>query len=310
VSVEDELARFVPEKDAFITIGVFDGVHLGHKQLISELTRQAIQKKALSGVVTFRQHPEDIINSGKKMPFLTDMPTRIKLLKDAGVDFVVPLTFSKDLAALDAPSFMDMLQKYLKMKGLIIGPDFAMGKDREGDIKLIEILGKEKGFSVTVVAPLKIDGETVSSTAIRQALAAGDMNKYRNMTERSFSLSGKVVTGAGRGGGLGFPTANLDVSKGQAIPPDGVYCSLAHINGHAYHAMTNVGTNPTFGENELTIESFLIDYDGDLYGHKLSVDFIARLRDEKKFKNINELKRQVAEDVKRGKEILSACGMS
>ena len=163
------------------------------------------------------------------------------------------------------------------------------------------------GFSVTVVPPLKIKGEVVSSTAIRQALADADMEKYQRMTGRSFSLSGKVVAGAGRGGGLGFPTANLDVSKGQALPPDGVYCGLADINGKVYQAMTNVGTNPTFGENDLTIESFLLDYDGDLYGHKLSVDFVSHLRDEKKFKNINELKKQVAEDVKRGKEILSAC---
>jgi riboflavin kinase / FMN adenylyltransferase len=308
VSVEDELAKFVPEKDSVLTIGVFDGVHLGHKQLVSELIKQAIPKKILAGVVTFRQHPEDVVSAGKKLPFLTDMPTRIKLLKDAGVDFVVPLTFSQDLAALDANSFMDLLQKYLKMRGLVIGPDFALGKDRKGNIELLKKLGKEMNFSVTVVPPLTINGEVVSSTAIRQSLAEGNMQKYSKMTGRAFSLHGKVVAGAGRGGGLGFPTANLDVSKGQAIPLEGVYCGMAHINGSVYQTMTNVGCNPTFGENELTVESFLINYDGDLYGHKLSVDFISRLRDEKKFKNINELKKQVADDVKRGKEILSACG--
>jgi riboflavin kinase / FMN adenylyltransferase len=310
VPVEDELAKFVPEKDSVITIGVFDGVHLGHKQLISELTRQAIEKKTLAGVVTFRQHPEGVITAGKKLPFLTDMATRVSLLKDAGVDYVVPLTFSKDLALLEARSFVELLQKYLKMRGLIIGPDFALGKDRAGDLGLLKNLGKEMGFSVTMVPPLQINGEVVSSTAIRQALADGDMGKYKIMTGRSFQLHGKVVTGQGRGGGLGFPTANLDVSKGQAIPPDGVYCGLAHINGQTYDTMTNVGTNPTFGENERTVESFLLDYDGDLYGHKLSVDFISRLRDEKKFSNINELKKQVAEDIKHGKEILSACGQS
>ena len=308
MSVEDELAKFTPEKDTVITIGVFDGVHLGHKQLTSELTKQAIQKKMLSGVVTFRQHPEDII-SGKRLPFLTDMPSRIKLLKDAGADFVVPLTFSKELAALDAKTFMALLHKYLRMKSLIIGPDFALGKDRQGNIDTLKKLGETMGFTVTVVPPLKIKGEIVSSTAIRHALSEGNMEKYKTMTGRNFSLAGKVVSGAGRGGGLGFPTANLDVSKGQALPPDGVYCGLAHINGSFYQAMTNRGTNPTFGENELTIESFLLDYDGDLYGHKISVDFVSRLRDEIKFKNIRELKKQVADDVKHGKEILSAvCG--
>ena len=124
------------------------------------------------------------------------------------------------------------------------------------------------------------------------------------MTGRYFSLHGKVVTGSHRGGGLGFPTANLDISKGHAIPPDGVYCGLAYINGKTYQTMTNIGENPTFGDNERTVESFLIDYKGDLYGHALSVDFVSKLRDEKKFKNIDELKKQVASDVKRGKEIL------
>ena len=304
MSVEDELAKFTPEKDAALTIGVFDGVHLGHKQLISELTRQARQKKLLSGVVTFRQHPEGIINAGKKLPLLTDMPTRIKLLKDEDVDFVVPLTFSSELAEIDARSFITMLQKYLKMRAMVIGPDFALGKNRQGNIEMLTKLGKETGFSVTVVPPLVLNGEVVSSTAIRQALANGDMEKYHQMTGHYFSLRGKVVTGAGRGGGLGFPTANLDVSKGHAIPGDGVYCGLAYINGKAYQTMTNVGENPTFGDNERTIESFLIDYKGDLYGHALSVDFISKLRDEKKFNNIDELKKQVASDVKLGKEIL------
>ncbi len=304
MSVEDELARFTPEKDSVITIGVFDGVHLGHKQLISELTKQARQKKLQSGVVTFRQHPEGVINAGKKLPLLTDMPTRIKLLKDEEVDFVVPLTFSSELAELNAKSFMTLLQKHLKMRALVIGPDFALGKNRQGNIEILTELGKEMEFSVTVVPPLVINGEVVSSTAIREALASGNMEKYHKLTGRYFSLRGKVVAGAGRGGGLGFPTANLDVSKGNAIPADGVYCGLAYINGKTYQTMTNIGENPTFGDNERTIESFLIDYKGDLYGHALSVDFICRLREEKKFKNIDELKKQVATDVKRGKEIL------
>jgi riboflavin kinase / FMN adenylyltransferase len=306
VVVEDELARFTPEKDSVLTIGVFDGVHLGHKQLIIELTKQANRDKLVSGVVTFRQHPEDVLSAGKKLPFLTDIATRISLLKDAGADFVVPLTFTSELAGMDAKTFMALLQKHLKMRGLIIGPDFALGKERKGNIESLTELGKKTGFRVTVVPPLKINGEVVSSTAIRQALAGGNMEKYHTLTGRPFSLQGKVVSGAGRGGGLGFPTANLDIKKGQAIPPDGVYCGLAHINGSTFQTMTNIGRNPTFGENERTVESFIINYSGDLYGYKLNVDFVSRLRDEKKFSNINELKRQVADDVKQGKAILNA----
>jgi riboflavin kinase / FMN adenylyltransferase len=305
VAVEDELARFTPEKDTALTIGVFDGVHLGHKQLISELTKQANHDKLLSGVVTFRQHPEDVLSAGKKLPFLTDIATRTSLLKDAGADFVVPLTFSSELAGMDAKTFMSLLQKHLKMRSLIIGPDFALGKERKGNIESLTELGKKTGFRVTVVPPLKINGKVVSSTAIRQAIAEGNMENYRILTGRPFSLHGKVVSGAGRGEGLGFPTANLDIKRGQAIPPDGVYCGVAHINGSNFQTMTNIGRNPTFGENERTVESFLVSYHGDLYGHELTVDFVSRLRDEKRFSSIDELKKQVAEDVKRGKAILN-----
>lgn len=310
MAVEDELAKFTPEKDSALTIGVFDGVHLGHKQLISELTKQARQKKLLSGVVTFRQHPEGIISTGKKLPLLTDMPSRVRLLKEAGADFVVPLTFSPELADLNAKTFISLLQKYLKMRALVIGPDFALGKNREGNIETITKLGKEMGFSVAVVPPLVKNGETVSSTAIRQALVEGDMKKYQRLTGRYFSLRGKVVAGVHRGGGLGFPTANLNINKGHAIPPDGVYCGLAHINGKVYRTVTNIGSNPTFNATERTIESFLLDYKGDLYGHTLSVDFVSRLRDEKKFKSIDELKKQVANDVKRGREILDCLSVN
>jgi riboflavin kinase/FMN adenylyltransferase len=306
VLVEEELAKFSPGRDTVLTIGVFDGVHLGHKHLISELLKQARERKLLSVVVTFLQHPEDLLSSGKKLPFITDIKTRITLLHEEGVGIVVPLSFTAQLARLDARQFINLLQKYLKMRGLVIGPDFALGKERQGNIDTLRRLGREMVFSVTVVPPLTVNGEVVSSTAIRKALADGDMKKFKELTGHSFSLHGKVVTGAGRGEGLGFPTANLDVSSGQAIPPDGVYAGLAHIDGKVYHAMTNIGRNPTFGNTERTIESYLIDYSGDLYRHELSVDFVARIRDEKKFASVEELKKQIAEDVRQGKTLLES----
>jgi riboflavin kinase/FMN adenylyltransferase len=309
VPEEEEFTAFSPEKDTLLTIGVFDGVHLGHQRLIAELLRQAEQKHLLAGVVTFRQHPEDVLSTGKKLPFLTDINTRIKLLENKGISFIVPLAFTKKLAGLDARQFIALLQKHLRMRGLVIGPDFALGRQREGDIEALRGLGKEMGFSLTIVPPLKINGETVSSTAIRKAMAEGDMKKVRELTGRYFSLHGKVVTGAGRGEGLGFPTANLHVNSGQALPPDGVYAGLAHADGQIYRSMTNVGYNPTFGDSRRTVEAYLLDYSGDLYGHELSVDFIARLRDEKKFKNAEELKKQMTEDVRQGKTILKAMGI-
>jgi riboflavin kinase / FMN adenylyltransferase len=308
VLVEEELARFSSKKESIVTIGVFDGVHMGHRHLLAELLKQARQKQMLTGVVTFQQHPEDLLSGSKKLPFLTDIETRIKLLKEAGVDYVVPLTFDASLAKLDACSFTGLLQKFLKMRGLVVGPDFALGKAREGDIETLNKIGRDNGFSVTIVSPLVQNGEVVSSTAIRKALADGDMEKYDRLTGHPFTLHGRVVTGAGRGGEIGFPTANLDIRQGQAIPPDGVYAGVAHINSNNYQAMNNIGRNPTFGKNERTVESFLLDYSGDLYGRELSVEFVARLRDEIKFKSIEELKKQIAEDVKLGKSILGASG--
>lgn len=308
--VEEELTNFSPERDTIATVGVFDGVHLGHKQLISELLKQAGRKGMLSAVVTFRQHPEDLLSSKAKLPYLTDIKTRIKLLQDEGVDIIVPLSFTEELAKLDARRFLGLLREHLRMRGLVIGSDFALGKGREGDKDTLRQLGKELGFSITVVFPLEIAGEVVSSTTIRKAMAEGNMKKVSKLTGRYFSLHGKVVTGAGRGEGLGFPTANLDVNSGQALPPDGVYAGLAHINGEIYQTMTNIGKDPTFGGTERTVEAYLLDYHGDLYGYELTVDFIAKLRDEKKFASVDELKKQVAEDVRQGKSILDSTGVN
>ncbi|OGO43694.1 MAG: riboflavin biosynthesis protein RibF [Chloroflexi bacterium RBG_16_60_22] len=306
--VEEELARFTPAGDTLLTVGVFDGVHLGHQELIAELLTLARGKDLLSGVVTFRQHPEDLLVKGGKLPFLTDIETRTGLLREEGVDIIVPLTFSKELAGLSARQFVGILQKRLRMRGLVVGSDFALGRGREGDADALRRLGQEMGFSVTVVPPLKVNGEVVSSTAIRQALARGDMEKIRRLTGRSFILRGEVVTGAGRGEGLGFPTANLDISPGQALPPDGVYAGWARVNGKTYQSMTNIGRNPTFGDAKRTVESYLVDYHGNLYGAELRLDIVARLRDEKKFASAEALKKQMAEDVREGKIILKLAG--
>lgn len=309
MQVEEELAGFSPERDTLLTIGVFDGVHLGHQRLITELMKQAREKSLLAGVVTFRQHPEDLFATGKKLPFLTDMKTRTRLLKEEGVDFIVALSFNKELAGLSARRFMGLLCQYLRMRGLVIGADFALGKDREGNTAAIEKLGKEMGFSVTVVPPLKINGEVVSSTALRKALAEGNINKVKELTGRPYALHGKVVEGAGRGEGLGFPTANMDVKSGQALPPDGVYVGLTRFNGKVYQSMTNIGRNPTFGDLERSVESYLVDYHGDLYGKEVRLDIVARLRDEKKFDDAGELKKQIAQDIMQGKKILEAIGV-
>jgi len=304
--VEEELARFSPDKNTLLTIGVFDGVHLGHKHLISQLVGKAEQENLSSAVVTFRQHPQEVLHTDNKLPFLTDLAEREKLLKNEGVDVIVPLTFTAKISQLSARDFIVLLKKYLGMRGMVIGPDFALGNKREGNADALCALGCELGFSVTVVPPVVIDGEIVSSTAIRKALSDGDVHKVRRLAGRNFSLCGHVVAGAGRGVSLGFPTANLDIGSEKALPADGVYASWVGIDNDTHPAMANIGTKPTFGERKRAVEVYLVDYQGDLYGREIQVEFVERLREERRFDSVEELKRQMADDLKKGVAILSA----
>jgi len=308
MQLEEELGKQSAEKDMLLTIGVFDGVHLGHRYLISQLTELAQKQGLLSGVVTFRQHPQEVLFPQTRLPFLTNLAQRTALLKNEGVGAIIVLSFTSELAQLSPRQFLGLLEKYLRMRGLVIGPDFALGQGREGDTDTLRRLGQEMGFSVTVVPPMIVDGEVVSSTAIRKALAEGNMKRVQKLVGRPFSLQGRVIPGAGRGIELGFPTANLDSNAEQALPNEGVYISQVHIDDQAYFSMTNIGQRPTFGESQRVVEVYLLDYHGDLYGQELTIDIIERLRGEIKFDNPEELKKQIAEDVKQGRAILKTRG--
>ncbi len=305
MQVEKELAGQSPEKDPLLTVGVFDGVHRGHQYLISQLTKHAREQNLLSGVVTFRQHPQEIMSPQTGLPFLTDLDQRINLLKNEGVEAIFILSFTPELARLSASEFAGLLKRCLRMRGLVIGHDFALGQNREGDETALRKLGAEMDFSIKVVRAKLVNGELVSSTAIRKALADGDMKRVHRLIGRNFGFGGGVVTGAHRGAELGFPTANIEVNPGQALPPDGVYATWAYIDGQAYPSMTNIGQRPTFGNNERAVEVYVLDYQSNLYGRELRIDLIDRLRDEKKFNSVQELKDQIAEDIKQGRAILS-----
>ena len=308
MQLEEELAKLSVKKDMLLTIGVFDGVHLGHRYLISQLKELARQQNLVSGVVTFRQHPQEVLSPQTKLPFLTDLAQRTNLLKNEGVEAIITLSFTRELAQLSARQFVSLLKKYLRMRGMVIGPDFALGQNREGDTNTLRKLGQEIGFSVTVVPPTMINGEVVSSTAIRNALADGDMKRVQNLVGHPFSLHGCVIPGAGRGIELGFPTANLDIDPEQALPAEGVYAGWVHIDDQAYPAMTNIGKRPTFGSGERTVEVYILDYHSDLYGQELKIDVIKRLRGEIQFDTTQQLKKQIAEDVKQGRAILKTQG--
>ncbi len=303
--IEAELAKVRPGKETLLTIGVFDGVHLGHRRLLMHLRNKARRKNWLSGVVTFKSHPRTVLSPQSKIPWLNDLDTRISLLRNLGIDVVVTLSFTTELAKLTAREFVQLLVHYLNMRGLVIGPDFALGKDREGNAERLRQLGQEMGFSVEVVPAVLLDGEVVSSSAIRQALARGDMKKVEKLFGRLFSLDGKVVSGDRRGRTLGFPTANLDVSLEQALPNDGVYATIAHIDHELVPSVTNIGVRPTFGGGKRTIETYLLDYQGELLGQRLRLDLLDKLREEKRFASAEELKAQIEVDIKQARALLA-----
>lgn len=305
MSVEEELSGLSPQKGMLLTIGVFDGVHLGHKHLLSELVEQAKRKNLISGVITFRQHPQRLLDPHSGLSFLTNLPQKIKLLKDEGVEVVITLSFTLELAQTGAYQFVSLLQKYLRMRGLVLGPDFTLGRNQEGNVDALRTLGKGMDFSLKVVPQIKIDGEVVSSTAIRSALANGDIKKANVMLDRYFSLEGHVITGTGRGIELGFPTANLDIEPERALPEDGIYATWAYIDNQRYQSVTNIGKRPTFGEGEKTVEVYILNFQGNLYRYELKIDIIERLRREEKFNTIEELKKQIEEDIKQARAILN-----
>jgi len=306
--VEEELAKLQPNKDTLLTIGVFDGVHLGHKYLLSQLTEQAREQNLLSGVVTFNQHPQEVLSPQTELPFLTDLTQRINLIRNEGVEAIITLSFTSELAQLSAHQFLNLLKKHLRMRGLVIGSDFTLGKNREGNTDTLRTLGKDLNFRVTIIPPIMVNGEVVSSTTIRNALADGDMKRALNLIGRPFSLNGRVTKGTGRGIELGFPTANLDIDPRQALPADGVYATWSYIDSQPYQSMTNIGKQPTFGGNRRIIEVYILDYHSNLYGRELKIDLIERLRGEKEFGTAEELKKQITEDIKQGRAILTFQG--
>jgi len=238
---------------------------------------------------------------------LTTVDERVALLGETGVDLVIPVSFDKALSTLTAREFAVLLKEHVHMTGLIVGPDFAMGHRREGDGTTLAALGQEMGFFVEMIEPLRSgEGPAVKSTSIREAIAEGDMARAAVMLGREYSLAGTVVKGHGRGSGLGFATANLSVPKDAMVPRDGIYAAWARVEGERYMAATSIGFNPTFEGSGHSIEAHLMDFEGDLYGVEVRIDFVRRLRDELKFDTVEGLQQQIDTDVAETRAALEA----
>jgi riboflavin kinase/FMN adenylyltransferase len=305
MEIEQELASITPQGETLLTIGVFDGVHAGHRHLLEKLLRRAAEKNLLSGVVTFTPHPQSVLHPNNQLPWLSSLEDRVRAFQDMGVNIVAVLTFTPKVAQLSAREFISLLKKYLKMRDIMVGPDFVLGRDQEGNINLLRTLGREMNFSVEVVSPYTVNGEVVSSTLIRQALIQGDMIRVERLMGHYFYLKDKVTTSDKRGRVLGFPTANLDVKPQQALPGNGIYATITQVDGKRFPSATNIGIRPTFGEGEKTVETHLLNYQGDLYGKEIRVEFVQKLRDEQRFPSSEELKTQIQKDVRKVEALLA-----
>ena len=294
------------EPGATVTVGTFDGVHPGHRAVLAEIEARARSAGRKSLLVTFEPHPLEVVNPGAAPPLLTSGPERREVLAQTELDYVVFLRFDRQLAALAPEAFVrDVLMKRFNMKELVIGYDHGFGRGRSGDVDTLRRLGKLDGFLVDVVAPVEIGGHAVSSTQIRRAVMGGDLASAGRLLGRPYSVSGRVVKGAGRGRTIGIPTINIaEVPGNKLFPPDGVYAARVETRAGRFGAMLNQGPRPTFGEAIRTIEAHLFGFDGDLYGSWVRVEWVERLRDTMKFSSAHQLIAQLAIDRKQATQVL------
>ncbi|MDR1855887.1 MAG: bifunctional riboflavin kinase/FAD synthetase [Desulfovibrio sp.] len=289
-----------------ITIGNFDGVHKGHQALIARAMEVSRQEGLDFVLVTFWPHPRKVVHPEKPHAPLNGRRRRMELLEGLGVPRVLELSFTREFAGLTPHDFATAFLVPLQVRRLVVGHDFTLGRDRSGTVDVLRHVGRTSGFDVEQLAPVLVDGHPVSSTRLRRLIGLGDVEGAFGLLGRRFGVCGQVVHGDGRGKGLGFPTANLEASD-CLLPASGVYATRFVARGVAADAVTNVGVRPTFGGEGKTVESFLLDEAGrDLYGVDARVDFVARLRDERKFEDGAALKAQIADDVGRARPLLQA----
>ncbi len=290
---------------SWLTIGSFDGVHLGHQQIIHDLVKGAHDTGQPAVVVTFHPHPQLIIKKEGRPFYLTLPGKRAQLLGDLGVDIVLTYPFSSETSQMRANEFIALLHQRLQFSRLWVGYDFALGRNREGDPAYLKNLGQQFGYALKEILPYSIDGELVSSSRIRKSIREGEMREAAALLGRPFEVTGTVVVGENRGKSLGFATSNLDVPQEIVDIKPGVYACLTDVDGQTWKAVTNIGFRPTFGDGILSprIEAHLLEFSGSLYGEELSLKFVERLRDEMKFDQVSALQAQIKADIDQALQI-------
>jgi riboflavin kinase/FMN adenylyltransferase len=291
---------------AYLAVGSFDGLHLGHRCLLEKMIEAAREDGAPSVVLTFFPHPRTVLNSSP-FRYLAPLEERLALLEQLSLDVVILQTFDRAFAEIPAEEFLRSLKIHLGLRSLWCGPSFSVGYGREGTVEYLTNHSIEWGYSLYVVPPLTDSGGPVSSSRIREALAQGDVVKAAALLGRRFSLSGKVVHGAGRGRKMSVPTANLDIWPERIVPAHGVYATWTVREGNRHQSVTSIGVRPTFADGNpptVTVETHLLDFEGDLYDSTLEVEFVRRLREERRYPDRDSLTRQMSEDIDLARRVL------
>ena len=300
-----DLSQTHVEEPVVLTIGKFNGMHLGHRYLLEQVVERAHAIGGRSAAITFDPHPTLVLRPEIERVYLAPAGERLRLIEATGIDVLIVLRFDEQLKSLTAEQFMRRVCGALRLRELWVGPEFRLGHRAQGTVAVLEELGQSLGYTVHPVAKLEVGGQPVSATRIRELLAAGDVERVPELLGHAFALAGEVVHGDHRGRTIGFPTANLAVDAHHTLPADGVYaCRVTLPDGEEHPAVTNVGVRPTFGQLARTVESHLLGWSGDLYGQTIRVGFVKRIRGERKFAGIDELREQIARDARTAREIL------
>lgn len=296
---------------AWLSIGAFDGVHIGHQKILQELTAGAHAVGVPAVVLSFTPHPIEVLRGPLESFYLSSPQEKANWIAELGVDVLISHPFNQQVAQISARDFVLQLKEHLDLRQLWLGHDFALGHNREGDLPTLRRFGEELGFELHSLDAVEKDGAVVSSSRIRQLIAKGEIEAARRLLGRPYTLVGEVVRGVGRGASIGIPTANLKIWPKRAAPASGVYAGWAQVEGQRWAAVTNIGVRPTF-EDELlapVVESHLLDYDEEeFYGAEFGLEFIARLRAEKRFSGVEELLDQIHKDIVHARQLLAAPG--
>ena len=298
-----------PFKNAVITIGNFDGVHIGHQALFHEVIEKAEVIDGTSIAMTFEPHPIRVLKQNGHPPLITLYEQKAELIERTGIDVLICVPFDKAFASMSADQFIThLLVKKLGMKAIVVGEDYSFGQNREGNIDMMKAYALDYGFEVIVANWIKASkgvADRISSTKIRELVMEGQMAKAEKMLGRNYQIRGRVVTGRDRGGKLlGIPTANINLHD-ELCPKTGIYAVTVEVEGRQHNGVANIGYSPTFEDHEFTVEVHILDFNANIYGEKIRVNFIKRIRDEIKFSNISELIDQIKMDIAAAREIFS-----